>query len=206
MIGIVDYGMGNLRSVQRGFERTGVEAHIIDTPRQIERCSKLIVPGVGAFADAVHTLRNRGLIRPILDFIDSGRPFLGICLGLQILFEVSYEDGEHTGLGVFRGKVVRFQFDRQAGQHRLKIPHMGWNQITWQRPVPILQGLEQGCYVYFVHSYHVVPVDDPVVATRTDYGYPFVSSVWRDNVFATQFHPEKSQKVGLKILENFARL
>ena len=146
------------------------------------------------------------LIEPILDFIASGRPVLDICLGLQVLFDVSYEDGEHTGLGVFHGKVQRFQFNGQRNTQRLKVPHMGWNQIYWDKAVPIYAGLQVGCFVYFVHSYHVVPLDKSTVATQTEYGYTFVSSVWRDNVFATQFHPEKSQQVGLKILENFTRL
>ena len=206
MIEILDYGMGNLRSVQQGFKRAGAQTRIIQTAQQVSQSSKLVIPGVGAFADAANTLRQGDLVPAILDFIAAGKPLLGICLGLQVLFDVSYEHGEHKGLGVFGGKVVHFEFDSQAGEKRLKVPHMGWNQINWDRAVPIYAGLENGCFVYFVHSYHVVPLDSSVVATQTEYGYKFVSSIWRDNVFATQFHPEKSQQVGLTILKNFAKL
>lgn len=200
-IAIVDYGMANLRSVQKAFEHVGVGAEIISEPEQIDRAEKIVLPGVGAFQDAVATLRQRELSGPILGHIEKGRPFLGICLGLQMLFDVGYEDGKHQGLGVLRGSCVRFDVDQTMG---LKVPHMGWNQLSVQRPSPILRDLPAGCGVYFVHGYHVVPEDGAVIATTTDYGRPFVSSVWRDNVFATQFHPEKSQKVGLQILANFA--
>jgi len=206
MIGIIDYGMGNLRSVQKGFERVGAPAKIITHPEEIAACDKLVLPGVGAFKDAARTLRDMHLIAPILDFIGKGKPFLGICLGLQLLLDVSYEDGEYTGLGVIPGKVIPFDFSEIQTQTRLKIPHMGWNQLSWDRPVPMRDGLEQGCSVYFVHSYYVVPRDDAVTATRTNYGIDFTSMIWKDNVFATQFHPEKSQKVGLKMLENFGKL
>lgn len=206
MIGIVDYGMGNLGSVAKGLQRVGAEVRLITEPREIPRVDKLVLPGVGAFADAIGTLRERELVGPLLDFIASGKPFLGICLGLQLLFDTSYEDGEHTGLGVIRGKVVRFQFDRGAGGEKLKVPHMGWNQVFWDRPIPILAGLEQGTYVYFVHSYYVAPDDPGVTQAWSDYGGRFTCLVWRDNVFASQFHPEKSQRAGLRILENFHRL
>ncbi len=207
MIGIIDYGMGNLRSVQKGFERVGSAAKIITEPDEITRVDKLVLPGVGAFKDAARTLRDKQLIEPILNFIQGGRPFLGICLGLQLLFDVSYEDGEFTGLGVISGKVVPFDFSEiNTASAKLKIPHMGWNELRWDRPVPMLAGLDQGCSVYFVHSYFVVPVDPAVVAARTHYGVEFTSMVWKDNVYATQFHPEKSQKVGLKMLENFGKL
>jgi len=206
MIGIIDYGMGNLRSVQKGFERVGAPAKIITHPEEIAACDKLVLPGVGAFKDAARTLRDMHLIAPILDFIGKGKPFLGICLGLQLLLDVSYEDGEYTGLGVIPGKVIPFDFSEIQTQTRLKIPHMGWNQLSWDRPVPMRDGLEQGCSVYFVHSYYVAPRDDAVTATRTNYGIDFTSMIWKDNVFATQFHPEKSQKVGLKMLENFGKL
>jgi glutamine amidotransferase len=203
MISIVDYGMANLRSVQKGFEQVGVPAQIISQPEQIDAAERIVLPGVGAFRDAIVTLRDRKLDVPILAHIEKGRPFLGICLGLQMLFERGYEDGEHEGLGVLRGKCVLFDVDHT--QH-LKVPHMGWNTLEVRRNSPILQGLPAGCGVYFVHGYHVVPDDENVIATTTDYGGPFVSSVWRDNVVATQFHPEKSQKVGLQILKNFAEM
>jgi glutamine amidotransferase len=202
-IAIVDYGMANLRSVQKAFEQVGHRAAIISKPEEIDKADKIVLPGVGAFADAVATLRESSLVDPILKHIRSGRPFLGICLGLQMLFDVGYEDGEHRGLGVLPGKCVRFDVDQTMN---LKVPHMGWNQLSVQRPSPLLKELPEGASVYFVHGYHVVPADSKVIATTTDYGRPFVSSIWRDNIMATQFHPEKSQKVGLKMLENFAAL
>jgi imidazole glycerol-phosphate synthase subunit HisH len=202
-IGIIDYGMANLRSVQKAFETVGVRADIISTPAQIVAADKIVLPGVGAFADAVRTLREKELVPPILRHIDSGKPFLGICLGLQMLFDVGYEDGEHEGLHVLKGKCVRFTLDQEMG---LKVPHMGWNQLRHENASPLFKDLPEDAGVYFVHSYHVVPDDPTVIATTTDYGRPFVSSIRRGNVMATQFHPEKSQKVGLKILSNFAGL
>lgn len=202
-IAIIDYGMANLRSVQKALEAVGSHARIIARPEQIDRAEKIVLPGVGAFQDAVATLREQNLAEPIVRHIERGKPFLGICLGLQMLFDVGYEDGEHRGLGVVAGKCVRFDVDQRLG---LKVPHMGWNQLDVRRPSPIFRDLPQGCGVYFVHGYHVVPGDESVIATTTDYGGPFVSSIWRDNIFATQFHPEKSQKVGLQILSNFAAL
>jgi glutamine amidotransferase len=206
MIGIIDYGMGNLGSVLKGFERVGADAGIISAPEEIRKADKLVLPGVGAFADAARTLREKELIRPILEYVAGGKPFLGICLGLQLLFDVSYEDGEHTGLGIIPGKVVPFDFSGLKLETKLKIPHMGWNQIRWTRDVPMLRGLEQGSSVYFVHSYYVVPKDPAVTATVTNYGVDFTSMIWKDNVFATQFHPEKSQKIGLAMLERFSKL
>jgi glutamine amidotransferase len=202
-IAIVDYGMANLRSVQKAFEHVGARAEIISKPEEVEKFDKNVLPGVGAFRDAVVTLRETGLASPILQHIERGRAFLGICLGLQMLFDVGYEDGEHRGLGVFRGKCIRFDVDEKLG---LKVPHMGWNQLDVQRASPLFRELPNQSSVYFVHGYHVVPEDSSIIATTTDYGRPFVSSIWRDNVVATQFHPEKSQKVGLKILSNFASL
>lgn len=202
-LAIIDYGMANLRSVQKAFEHVGTHAEIISEPGQIDQADKIVLPGVGAFRDAVATLRQKELAEPIVRHIERGKPFLGICLGLQMLFDVGYEDGEHQGLGVLRGKCVRFDVDDTLG---LKVPHMGWNQLDVRRPSPVLRDLPSGCNVYFVHGYHVVPDDESVIAATTDYGRPFVSSVWRDNVMATQFHPEKSQRVGLQILSNFASM
>jgi len=203
MISILDYGMANLRSVQKGFEHVGHAAAVISRGEEIDQAERLVLPGVGAFQDAVATLRQSGLVEPILRHINSGKPFLGICLGLQMLFDVGYEDGEHRGLGVIPGKCVRFNVDESMG---LKVPHMGWNQLVQVRPSPLCKGLPDAAGVYFVHSYYVEPGDKSVVATLTEYGQPFVSSIWRDNIVATQFHPEKSQKVGLQILANFAEM
>jgi len=202
-ISIIDYGMANLRSVQKAFEQVGCAAAVISRPEEIDSAQKIVLPGVGAFADAVVTLREKELAGPILRHIERGKPFLGICLGLQMLFDVGYEDGVHQGLGLLRGSCVRFDVDQKMG---LKVPHMGWNQLDVKRRAPIFRDLPAGGSVYFVHSYHVVPADESIVATTTDYGRPFVSSIWRDNVMATQFHPEKSQKVGLGILSNFASM
>lgn len=202
-IAIVDYGMANLRSVQKGFEHEGTHARIISQPDEIDRADKIVLPGVGAFRDAVATLREKNLADPIVRHIEKGKPFLGICLGLQMLFDVGYEDGEHPGLGVLRGKCVRFDVDVSMG---LKVPHMGWNQLTIKHRSPILRDLADNASVYFVHGYHVETDDESVISTTTDYGRPFVSSIWRDNLMATQFHPEKSQKVGLQMLANFAAM
>jgi glutamine amidotransferase len=202
-IAIVDYGMANLRSVQKAFEHEGARAEIISRPEEIERAEKLVLPGVGAFCDAVAALRERHLADPIVRHIERGKPFLGICLGLQMLFDVGYEDGEHRGLGVLPGKCVRFDVDQTLG---LKVPHMGWNQLEVQRRSPLLRDLGDAPSVYFVHGYHVETDDASVIATTTDYGRPFVSSVWHDNLMATQFHPEKSQRVGLQMLANFAAM
>jgi glutamine amidotransferase len=206
VIAIVDYGMGNLRSVQKAFERVGADARIVSSSEEIERASRVVLPGVGAFADAIANLRRQGLIEPVLQAIESGRPFLGICLGLQLLFDISYEDGEHTGFGVVPGKVVRFDFADLPAARGLKVPHMGWNRLRWGEACPLLAGLTSGTYFYFVHSYHVQPIEADVKMARCDYGVEFVAMIWRQNLYATQFHPEKSQKSGLKILENFAKL
>jgi len=202
-IAIIDYGMGNLRSVQKAFEQVGASAEIISHPEQIDRAEKIVLPGVGAFQDAVRTLREKQMAEPIVRHIEKGKLFLGICLGLQMLFDVGYEDGVHQGLGVVKGKCVRFDVDTRLG---LKVPHMGWNQLEVKKASPLVRDLPKGCSVYFVHSYHVVPEDESVVATTTDYGGSFVSSIWRDNVMASQFHPEKSQKVGMQVLANFAAI
>jgi glutamine amidotransferase len=201
MIAIIDYQMGNLRSVQKGFEKVGHAAIVTSDPDQLARADKVVLPGVGAFGDAMAELRRRDLVEPIRRLVDSGKPFLGICLGLQLLFDVGHEDGRHEGLGILRGEVVRFTVP-----HDYKVPHMGWNQLSFRKPAPILAGLENGVHCYFVHSYYVVPQDATVVAAETDYPTPFCSMVWRDNLFATQFHPEKSQRDGLRMLKNFAEL
>lgn len=198
---IVDYGMGNLRSVQKAIEKVGHAATITSDSGRIAEAGKLILPGVGAFQDAIARLRETDLVAPILDHIRSGRPFLGICLGLQLLFTTSHEDGEHRGLDLFPGEVVRF-----PDVPGLKVPHMGWNELRVRRRAPVLDGLEDGAAVYFVHSYYVAPKDSSLIATETDYPTPFASAIWRDNVFATQFHPEKSQRVGLEMLRRFAAL
>ncbi len=206
MITIIDYGMGNLRSVQKGFERVGLKAQVTSDPRVVEKAERLVLPGVGAFRDCIHNLRAGGFVEPILRHVESGRPFLGICLGLQLLFTESEEFGRHQGLGIIPGKVVRFPAGMSAGDAELKVPHMGWNSIEIRRPSPLLTGIADGSFVYFVHSYYVVPDDAAVVATETGYGIPYCSSIWRNNVVATQFHPEKSQAIGLKMLENFGKM
>ncbi len=213
MIAIIDYGMGNLRSVQKGFERAGHTPVITNDPAVLADASQLVLPGVGAFRDAIAALQERGLVEPIRSAIAAGKPFLGICLGLQLLFERSFEDGEYQGLGVVPGDVVRFEVPAVSSESKqFKVPHMGWNQVHFVRrpPIfagpPIFDGIEEGAHFYFVHSYYVVPRDASVVATETDYPLPFCSSIWRDNLFATQFHPEKSQEAGLRVLKNFAEL
>jgi glutamine amidotransferase len=200
-IAIIDYGMGNLRSVQKALEKVGHSATITSEPNQIAESSKVIVPGVGAFRDAITRLREAGLADPLVAHIRAGKSFLGICLGLQLLFSRSFEDGEHSGLDIFPGDVVRF-----PDVPGLKVPHMGWNQVRIRRPAPILATIPDGASFYFVHSYYVVPKDPQIVATETDYSAPFASMVWHDNVYAAQFHPEKSQRLGLELLKRFAEL
>ena len=201
MIAIIDYEMGNLRSVQKGFEKVGHSAIVTSDAAQIRSASRVVLPGVGAFEDAMDALKRRDLIEPILEQIQSGKPFLGICLGLQLLFEKGFEGGEHEGLGLLAGTVNRFVLPESY-----KVPHMGWNQIKIRQSAPILETIADGGYFYFVHSYFVAPSDDSCVALETDYGVDFCSMIWRDNLYATQFHPEKSQELGLRILKNFAEL
>lgn len=201
MIGIIDYGMGNLRSVQKGLEWLGTSARILTDPSEIPGCTRLILPGVGAFRDAVHELHHQQFVQPLLDYVESGKPLLGICLGMQLLFDRSYEDGDYAGLGIIPGEVIRFQ-----PEPGLKIPHMGWNSLEFA-PHVLLKGVSAGDFVYFVHSYHVCPNDPDVIVATTCHGSQrFVSIVNHRNVFATQFHPEKSQQVGLQILKNFIDL
>jgi glutamine amidotransferase len=201
-IAIIDYQMGNLRSVQKGFEKVGHAATITSNPADLARADKVVLPGVGAFGDCIAELRRRDLVGPIKDAIASGKPFLGICLGMQVLFDVGYENGEYEGLGVLPGKVVRFQ----NLPSDLKVPHMGWNRGRFLGRPPALAGLADGTFFYFVHSYYCVPEDRTVVAIECEYGHPFCAAVWKENLFATQFHPEKSQADGLAILKNFAEL
>jgi len=200
-IAIVDYGMGNLRSVQKGLERVGFPAAVTRDVKTIEQADGVVLPGVGAFRACMDNLREYGLIDTVRRVVEGGKPFLGICLGMQLLFEESEEFGKVEGLGLLPGRVVRF-----ADRPGLKVPHMGWNQIRKRQDVPHLQGIDDGASVYFVHSYYVAPSDPSLAATTTEYGNEFVSAVARGNIFATQYHPEKSQEVGLKILENFGKL
>ncbi len=254
MIAIVDYGLANLRSVQKGFERVGAnDAEIVRSPEAVRRAEKVVLPGVGAFGDAMALIRERGFVEPLVEAARSGRPFLGICLGLQLLFDVSTEGGECEGFGLVPGRVERFDFRNRVEPQRhkgevehggtenaektwnrrdaedaetmadlksqisesairnpqsaiLKVPHMGWNQMTWERDCPLLRGLESGTHFYFVHSYYVKPENRDVICGTCDYGGPFTAMIWRDNLYATQFHPEKSQQGGLTILKNFASL
>ena len=199
-LAIVDYGMGNLRSVQKAFARLGYAAEVTADAERIASAPGVVLPGVGAFGACMRNLTSRGLVEPVHHAIRSGRPFLGICLGMQLLFEESEEFGPVAGLGVFQGRIVRFAPDPER-----KIPHMGWNTLRVVRRVAALASLPDGAYAYFVHSYYPVPADPSLVATATPYGPEFASSVARDNVFACQFHPEKSQQVGLRLLDDWAR-
>ena len=198
---IVDYGMANLRSVQKGFEKVGYAADISGEPNRIAEADKVVLPGVGAFRDAIACLREANLVEPLRAHVRAGKPFFGICLGLHLLFTKSHEDGVHEGMDIYPGEVVRF-----ADVPGLKVPHMGWNQLHVRKPAPHLADLGDEPSVYFVHSYYVVPRDKGLIAAETDYPTPFTSAIWRDNVFATQFHPEKSQRVGLAMLHKFASL
>ena len=203
MIALLDYGSGNLRSVHKALLKVGANVLVTQTPDGMRKASAVVLPGVGAFDDCINAMQKQELLEASRDFIQSGKPFLGICVGYQALFERSDEFNScATGLRVFSGKVVRF-----SGKNGLKIPQIGWNQIEiTQSDCPLYRGIDGGSYVYFVHSFYPQPADESIVATRTTYGEPFASSVWRDNVFATQFHPEKSQKVGLQLLKNFVEL
>jgi imidazole glycerol-phosphate synthase subunit HisH len=203
VIALLDYGSGNLRSVHKALLKVGAHVRIVQNPEPLADASAVVLPGVGAFDDCIRALDRQKLLESVRTFIDSGRHFLGICVGYQALFEKSEEFNSCApGLGIFPGKVVRF-----AGEAGLKVPQIGWNQLELVRPeCPFLRGVAEGSYVYFVHSYFPKPADPAVVATQTIYGETFASSVWRGNLFATQFHPEKSQAVGLRILRNFIEL
>jgi len=206
MIAIIDYGMGNLRSVQKGFEKIGAEAIVTADPQVVLQAAKVVLPGVGAFRDCMRNLEQAGFVEPILKVIGQGRPFLGICVGMQLLFTDSVEFGLYQGLNVIPGHVLRFPDDMRVADESLKVPQMGWNQLHFKRRPPAFEGIAEGSNVYFVHSYYVKPDHDNVIASTTDYGIEFCSAVWQDNIVATQFHPEKSQDVGLRILKNFAEM
>ena len=210
MVTIIDYGSGNLRSVQKALERVGVEARITDDPNVIAESSRLVLPGVGAFGDAIRALRGRGLVEPILAHVRADKPFLGICMGLQLLFERGSEGGHHEGLGVLAGEVTRFELPPG-----MKIPHMGWNQVSWRQVATkrvsgqadgaALPAGHDGDHFYFVHSYVARPRDESVIAATSDYGGPFCAAVARGRLFATQFHPEKSQSAGMELLRTCMR-
>jgi glutamine amidotransferase len=203
MIAIVDYGIGNLRSVQKALERVGATAIVTSDPADLDAAQGIVLPGVGAFGDGMELLRTRDLIAPVLRQVTAGKPLLGICLGMQLLFEESEEMGRHQGLGVLPGRVVRFP------EGDLKVPHIGWNQLQKtgdNRARTLLAGVATGAYAYFVHSYYVQPDNDRDIVATTEYGLAFASVVGRDHIFGAQFHPEKSQEVGLRLLENYARL
>jgi len=198
---VIDYGMGNLGSVEKALKKVGCDVLISDNSSVIEMARGLVLPGVGSFRDCMLNLEKHNLTGPIRKFISSGRPFLGICLGMQVLFSGSEEFGYTDGLDVLKGRVVPFPVD--SG---LKIPHMGWNQIKIKKRAPLLRDIPDGSYFYFVHSYYVVPEDEDIIATTTWYGVEFTSSIWKDNIFACQFHPEKSQRLGLSILKLFGEV
>ena len=203
MIVLLDYGSGNLRSVHKSLLKAGADVRLVQRPDEIGDAHGLVLPGVGAFDDCINALRKQELLDAAKKFINTGKPFLGICVGYQALFERSEEFNScAAGLGVFQGSVVRF-----SEQNGLKIPQIGWNQLEiLKTDCPLYRGIASGSYVYFVHSFYPEPVDKSIIATHTNYGNNFASSVWRDNVFATQFHPEKSQKIGLQLLKNFVEL
>ena len=204
MLAVIDYGTGNLRSVAKALRHVAPDLDVAVTAdaATIRRAERIVLPGQSAMPDCMRALESSGLA-PLVIELARERPFLGICLGLQLLFTESEEFGRHQGLGIIPGKVVRFPDGAREASETLKVPHMGWNRIGIRRPVPLYRGVPDGSFVYFVHSYYVVPDDSAVVATETGYGQPFCSSIWRDNVMATQFHPEKSQAVGLQMLRNF---
>lgn len=211
MIAIIDSGIANLRSVEKGFEKVGISARVVDEPRLLRDAAGVVLPGVGAFADGIATLKTAGFIEPLLREVRSGKPVLGICLGLHFLFSESEEFGWHKGLDLLPGRVRRFPSTDPSSSLSpqssvLKVPHMGWNRVQTRKEVPIMRGIPDGSYFYFVHSYYVEPEEEGVIAGVTEYGISFTSMIWRDNLFATQFHPEKSQGLGLQLLANFGRL
>jgi glutamine amidotransferase len=202
MIGIVDYDIGNLRSVQKAFQHVGGEAVFVRTPEEIAKCDALVLPGVGAFGDCVRSLAKSGMWNDVVAWAKSERPFFGICVGFQMLFESSEEAPGEKGLAIFTGEVKKF-----SGKHGLKIPQIGWNNVTVRQPdAPLLAGVSTGDFVYFVHSYYAVPQDKSVIALESEYGTVFTAAITRGNLIATQFHPEKSQRAGLRMIKNFVEL
>tara|TARA_Y100001954_G_scaffold89637_1_gene98159 strand:- start:704 stop:1315 length:612 start_codon:yes stop_codon:yes gene_type:complete len=202
VIALLDYGAGNVRSVQKALTAAGGDVQLVPNPETVAQADAVVLPGVGAFDDCINAMQRQELFEAARAFVSTGKPFLGICVGYQALFEKSEEFNScAAGLGIFEGSVVRFP------DAEVKVPQIGWNEVQFTKPdCPILQGIESGSHFYFVHSYYPQPKDESIVATRTEYGVNFASAVWRDNMFATQFHPEKSQKVGLQLLTNFANL
>jgi glutamine amidotransferase len=207
MITIIDYEMGNLRSVEKAFESLGFAARVSSRPEDIISADKVVLPGVGAFADCVKNLRAGGFVEPLLAHVGSGKPLLGICVGMQMLFDESEEFGRHPGLGLIPGKVVRFPLGMVEKGERLKVPHMGWNNLLLKKPSPLFKAVADASFVYFVHSYYCQAENEADVAASCRYGdIEFCASIWRDNIMATQFHPEKSQSIGLQIFRNFGEL
>ena len=207
MINIIDYEMGNLRSVEKAFKSLGFAVRISADPNDIKTADKVVLPGVGAFRDCINNLRGGGFVDPLMEHIAVGKPMLGICVGMQMLFDVSEEFGTHQGLGLIPGKVVRFPVGMVENNERLKVPHMGWNNISIKQQSPLFKGVEDESYLYFVHSYYCAAEKTADIAATCRYGdVEFCASIWRDNIMATQFHPEKSQSVGLNIFTNFGEL
>ncbi len=207
MITIIDYEMGNLRSVEKAFEKLGHKARVSSHPEDLQDTDKIVLPGVGAFRDCINNLRAGGFVEPLLQHVESGKPLLGICVGMQMLFDESEEFGRHQGLGLVPGRVVRFPTDMVEAGERLKVPHMGWNNLHIRKPAPIFADTADGSFVYFVHSYYCAADHAADVAATCRYGdVEFCAAVWRDNLMATQFHPEKSQTVGLNIFDKFGQL
>ncbi len=203
MIAVIDYNMGNLRSVENAFKKVGESVQIVSDPEKVKNFDKILLPGVGAFGDAMSHLEKSGMGDAVIEFAKSGKPLLGICLGMQLLFEKSYEFGEHKGLSLIEGEVVAF--DKSRFKTPLKVPHMGWNELFVQKETPLFEGLPKAFYLYFVHSFHAV-CDERYVIGKSVYGYEFVSAVCKDNIFGIQPHPEKSHNNGLKIIKNFVEL
>ncbi len=203
MIAIIDYDMGNLLSVLKAFEKLGAEGRVTRDPAVIANASHVVLPGVGAFKDCMANLERFSLIDPIKEACASGKPFLGICLGLQLLFDKGFEQGEHGGLGIIKGRVIRFPKPHHENVSEFKVPHMGWNTVEMKKSSPLMKGIREKEYFYFVHSYYALLDDPSNVLTVTDYGVEFASSIEKDNIMACQFHPEKSQAAGLRLLQNF---
>lgn len=207
MLTIIDYGIGNLRSIEKAFQSVGANVLRTDDPKRIAEAERLVLPGVGAFGACADEIRKRDLEKPIHDYVATGRPFLGVCVGMQLLFEIGEERGEHAGLGLLSGRVVHFHHEGNNGTTQgLKVPHMGWNTVDLHRASPLLKNLGTPPYFYFVHSYHAQPEQAEDVLGATNYGASFAAIVQRNNVFGVQFHPEKSQKDGLQILKNFCEI